>query len=385
MVTTGINEGHEKTATGATWQSDGLRDTDVLSSATLSNFVERAIYNGVVPVTLTDYSQDESGTDRNDPILGNCSVRKNTGGASNSIFVDTGIACLDGGYYSVGSAGAFNIDTASYYNTRFNPGGMILPAAVNEECWVLVIADPELSGTNNIGLVAGTVVDSSTGIYAQMPSSHLIKQSCVLGAARVTYGTPNLVVAAIEDKRVFIRGGPLPLTALFHSDGTASHPVNDYGTSPSLTPGSLPVTNMGTLYSRDPNEHMVLPDPTAVHGYGQTHLFYQADMAIGAGDGGAYQLTPVHRQVKEILSYTAPGGVGLQFTPLPCETDITKHIVTACWFSSSGNHAAPLKEGVHYTIAGKVLTFADLNTTMGPPLGPLGPGDVEVLYTHSGF
>ena len=51
MGTTGLGEGHEKTGTGATWQSDGLRDTDVLSTATLTNFVERGLYNGVVPMT----------------------------------------------------------------------------------------------------------------------------------------------------------------------------------------------------------------------------------------------------------------------------------------------------------------------------------------------
>ena len=56
MGTTGLGEGHEKTGTGATWQADGLRDSDVLSSATLTNFVERGLGNGVIPLTMTDYS-----------------------------------------------------------------------------------------------------------------------------------------------------------------------------------------------------------------------------------------------------------------------------------------------------------------------------------------
>ena len=54
MGTTGLNEGHEKLVTGATWQSDGLRDSDVLSTATLTNFTERGLLNGVIPLNLNN-------------------------------------------------------------------------------------------------------------------------------------------------------------------------------------------------------------------------------------------------------------------------------------------------------------------------------------------
>tara|TARA_R100001230_G_C5687746_1_gene198329 strand:- start:1093 stop:2241 length:1149 start_codon:yes stop_codon:yes gene_type:complete len=382
MGTTGINEGHEKTGTGATWQADGLRDTDVLSTATLTNLVERGLGNGVIPLTLNTYSADSGAGSRNDPISGNCCVRPNTGGATNSIFVDQGTVCLDGLYYSVGSASAFDIDTASYYNARFNAGGMVLPTAANEECWVLVIVDPELTGTNKIGLVCGTVVDTSTGVYPQMPSSHLVKQSVVLGAVRVSYASP-LVVAAVEDKRVFIRGGPIPLTGIMDGADAPSDPQNDYGTSPALLSGALPIAGLGLLFARKPNDHN--PVITAPDGADQTHLFYGSDISLGPVDGGTYQITPVHRQAKEVLSYTGAGAISLALQPLICGVDPSKHLITATWFGSGGTQMCPLQEGVHYTVAGPTITMADLSVTVIAPLGPLGVGEIEFFYTHSGF
>ena len=381
MGTTGITEGHEKTGTGATWQSDGLRDTDVLSSATLSNFVERGIGNGVVPITLTNYSADSGGSDRNNPILTNCCVRPNPGTGTNSMFVDAGVVCLDGAFYTVGSGSAFNINTSGYYNARFNAGGMVLPAGANQECWVLVIADPELTGTNNVGLVCGTVVDTSTGVYPQMPSSHLIKQSVVLAAVRVTYASP-VVIAAIEDKRVFIRGGPIPLTAMVNAAGAATGPINDYGTSPTMTGGALPVGGLGTLFARNPSGHTSLPDPANTHGLNQTHLFYQADIGMGAMAGGSYQLTPVHRQSKEIISYGGPASFTLRMTPLPAEVDPNFHLINCLWVDGSTQAAYPIAQGPHYTLSGKTLTILNLAAVIAPPLGP---GTIHVTYTHAGY
>lgn len=370
MGTTGLGEGHEKTGTGATWQADGLRDSDVLSSATLTNFVERGLGNGVIPLTMTDYSADSGGTDRNNPIVGNCCVRPNTAGATNSIFVDAGTVCLDGAYYTVGSASAFNFDTAGYYNSRFNAGGMQLPAGANQESWVLVIVDPELAGTNNIGLVCGPIVDTSTGVYPQMPSSHLIKQSVVLAAIRVTYASP-LVVAAVEDKRVFIRGGPHHLTRLVGADGNPAYPNNNYGTTPSLNAGNLPISKMGHLFARDPAGHHT----GTVLGTGQTHLFYQSDAAIGASAGGAYQLTPVHRIEKEVVTYGGPAPHTCAFTPLESTVNPAVHLVTCIFSDALGTATMVLVESIHYTVANKVVTF----------VAPASPGKIEISYTHAGF
>jgi len=392
MGTTGLTEGHEKTGTGATWQSDGLRDTDVLASATLTNFVERGLYNGVIPITLTDYSLDSGGTDRNNPIAGNCCVRPD-GGDPKGFFVDVGTVCLDGMFYTVGSASAKDVDTASLYNARFNAGwtAASLPNAANEECWVLVIVDPELTGTNNIGLVCGQKVDTSTGLYPQMPSSHLVKQSLVLGAMRITNGP---VVAAIEDKRTFIRGGPLPLTKMKDASGAGVDPSNSLITTPAISAGSLPITGLGHLYTRDPAGHsppVVAATATQAHGNGHNHLFYQSDQAIGAAPGGAYQLTPVHRQHMQKTNYTGPGPIDITFTPLYSEIDPPGgpfHLMQVTWFSAAGDQSVVLTEGTHYTISGKVMTMLDLATTATNPHTSAGitpNGFLQIHLTHSGF
>ncbi len=53
-----LGEGHEK-KTGSS-QEDGLLDGDVLTSPTLTNFNERALMNGVVPITVNDYHSSNS-------------------------------------------------------------------------------------------------------------------------------------------------------------------------------------------------------------------------------------------------------------------------------------------------------------------------------------
>ena len=50
MPNTDISEGHNKTATSASYQFEGLRDTDVLTTATLTNITENLLGNGVIPV-----------------------------------------------------------------------------------------------------------------------------------------------------------------------------------------------------------------------------------------------------------------------------------------------------------------------------------------------
>ena len=388
MGTTGINEGHEKTGTGATWQSDGLRDSDILSSASLTNFVERGINNGVIPISLTNYSADSGGSDRNNPIAGNCCVRKNTGGGqTKSFFVDVGTVALDGMFYTVGSASSLNVDNAALYNARFN-ASVSLPNAANEESWVLVIVDPELAGTNNIGLVCGQKVDVSGGQFPQMPASHLVKQSSVLAAIRVTNGP---VVTAVEDKRLFIRGGPIPLTKMIAAGGAGTHPTNSMVSTPALNAANLPITGLGTLYTRDPAGHsaaVLAVDPTQAHGNAKTHLFYQADGAVGSGADGAYQLTPVHRQHQQAILYSGAGPMALSFTVLVNEITPGDHLLQAVWFSSNHSQSCNLFEGVHYTVSGKVVTVLDLATTATNPhtsAGIAASGSIRFSYTHAGY
>jgi len=395
MGTTGLNEGHEKTGTGATWQSDGLRDSDVISTATLTNFTERGLLNGVLPISLTNYSQDAGGSDRNNPIAGNCCVRKNTGGTK-SFFVDAGVVSLDGMFYTVGSASSLDIDTAGLYNSRFNPLGVAgLPSAVNEEAWVLVIVDPESgAGTNNISLVCGQKVNTGTGAFPQMPSAHLVKQSVVLAAIRVTNGP---VVSMVEDKRVFIRGGPYPVTKMINASGAGTDPINNLVTTPSLGAGTLPESGLGLFYARDPagSSPPVVASSGTSHGAGQTHLFFQSDQAVGASSGGAYQITPIHRQSKEVYAYAGPGTISLKFSPLPIEVPSLLSVAgytltTAVWSDSTRATSVSLAEGLHFTISGKTVTMSDLATNLvnpytNPPAPIAPPGFVEFYYTHAGY
>jgi len=392
MGTTGLGEGHEKTGTGATWQSDGLRDTDILSTATLTNFVEQGLGNGVIPITLNVYSADSGGSDRNNPIGGNCCVRKNTGGTL-SFFVDVGTVALDGMFYTVGSASSLDINTAALYNARFNAGWTTasLPNAPNEEAWVLVIVDPE-NNTNHMSLVCGQKVDVSGGMFPQMPSSQLVKQSSILAAIRVTNGP---VVTAVEDKRAFIRGGPIPLTKLVRADGNPAYPENDLITTPAINSANLPIAGLGMLFNRDPIRHsasVTAVNPNQQHGAGQSHLFYQGDIAIGGASGGAYQLTPVHRQHIQTWAYTGPTPAPyvaiFAFTPLVSEIDSGEHLVLAIWYAANHSQSCVLHEGVHFAISGNQLIMFDLAVTATNPHTSAGiavTGYIKIHYTHSGF
>ena len=62
----GLGQGHE--TANQSYQTDGLRDTDVLASPTLTNLNERGLMNGVVPIVSNDYN---SGS-RNASQTGNC-------------------------------------------------------------------------------------------------------------------------------------------------------------------------------------------------------------------------------------------------------------------------------------------------------------------------
>ena len=153
MANTNLAEGHEKTAS-STYQNDGLRDTDVLASPTLTNFVENGMGNGVIPLTLNRY--DES--DRNNPISGNACVRPNgTLGSTSELYVDTGVVQLDGMFYSVGSGSVLDIAASTNYHSSYH--GSPIPNGSNaaDEAILLVYVDPRL--TNNIGFVYGSYVD----------------------------------------------------------------------------------------------------------------------------------------------------------------------------------------------------------------------------------
>ncbi len=378
MPSTNLSEGHEKTSSG-TYQNDGLRDTDVLTSPSLTNWVERGNANGVVPITLNRYDE----ADRNNPVSGNCCVRPNgTIGTTKQLYVDAGVVQLDGMFYNVGSAATLDITATTNYHTPYHAAAIPNGTNAGDEAILLVYVDPRLP--NNVGFVFGSYVDTATGLYPQSPSNHLVLQNTVLAAVRVGKGASNPVILAIEDKRAFIRPGPVALSAIEHSDGTEENLRNDFVAG--FNAADLPITNLGVLYARDPSGFTSFPQ-----GSGQTHLFFQSDQGLGltTGGGGTYQITPIHRTAKTpmipyvgptVLNFGTAAPAGLLYKPLQSEEDGATHLIRVDVFDAANGFLGTLVETVHYTIATTTLTLND-PATLGVAYATAA--FASITYTHA--
>ena len=398
MPSTGLGEGHEKTNTG-TYQNDGLRDTDVLTSPTLTSLNERGLLNGVIPTTpnLNSYNA----ADRNNPIAGNCHAKPNGSvGSTKEFYVDAGTVALDGMFYTVGSgpagATAIDITAAGNYHASVHGSPIANGVAAGDEAIMIIYVDPRLP--QNIGLAYGSYVDTATGLFPSAPFGHFTRQSVVLATMRVGKGATHPVIHSVEDKRVFIRPGPLPLTSLIDKDSATDHdnPRNDHISG--LTAANLPITDLGLLFARDPTGHMAgSPD-----GAGQTHLFYQTDVSPLT----SHQITPVHRTAKVRIAWGAPVtltvGVappaGIFYIPLPSTEPNaalgapwgpTVHLIEIFAISMSNPALASIKlvEGAAngYTVTGSPATaLAIAADPAAPPFGGAGYDALEITYIHAG-
>jgi len=376
VPSTNLAEGHEKTSS-TTYQNDGLRDSDVLTSPSLTNNVERGLSNGVLPVTLNRY--DES--DRNNPVSGNCCVRPNgTIGSTKELYVDAGVVQLDGMFYNVGSASVLDISLTTNYHSGYH--GAAIPNGTNpsDEAILLVYIDPRKP--NNVGFVYGSYVDTSTGLYPQSPSNHLVLQNTVLASVRVGKGASHPVILAIEDKRVFIRPGPVALSAIEHSDGTEENLRNDFVAG--FNAGDLPITDLGVLYARNPSGFT-----THAQGTGQTHLFFQSDQGVGitTGGGGSYQITPVHRTSKTpqipylgpvVLAFGTPAPGGLRYKPLLSEEDGATPLVTVDVYDGANLHLGTL-----VNVHGFSLSSGNLTLNAPGAVGLPAAATAVVTYVHA--
>ena len=74
---------------------------------------------------------------------------------------------------------------------------------------------------------------------------------------------------------------------MVNASGAGTDPINNLITSPALGAGSLPTSGLGIFYTRNPAGYSpaIVGASGIHHGEGQTHLFYQADAAVGAGAG----------------------------------------------------------------------------------------------------
>ena len=355
----GLGQGHE--TANQSYQSDGLRDTDVLASPTLTNFNERGLLNGVIPIISNDY---DSGS-RNSATTGNCAC--STSG-SQSIVIAAGTVVVDGVFYSITTA-TLNVAsvTAQYatYNSSTAP-----TLSANQEMILLVYFDPAI--TNNIGFVYGSAIDTSSGAYPQSPSAHLANQTIVLASARLHRNNNQVEIASLEDKRVFIRPGPIPVSSLIDSSA-GSMPKNTFLSG---NQGNLPITDLGFIFARDPAGLGSYPD-----GSGGTHLFYQSDQRINqSGTGGAYQITPTHRTSIKTDTYTgSQKDVTLAYSPLGSQDEAsTKLMEFMIYMTSTPRHIATLVQGTDYTVSANVVTI-------NGSLGYTGtPTNVRITYVHAG-
>ena len=358
MGATNLAEGHLKTATGISYQADGLRDTDVLSSPTLTNFVERGLNNGVLPITMNAYNN----TARNDPTTGNCIVRLNGSlGSATQVIVDAGTVLLDGMYYSIAQTTyTVSTNTANLHSTH-SATAIANPSGTNDEAIMLVVVDPRKP--NNISLIFGSFVDTASGLYPSSPSAHLDRQSVVLASLRVGKGSSAVVIVGVEDKRTFYRAGPYPLAKQIHNNGDDAHLRNDFISGPNVA--NLPLAGLGNIYARDPAAfHTGFP-----HGQGQTHIFYQGDIGSGTlgGGGGSYQLTPVHRTSRwEGMFAALPGGeivfgTTILFAPLRSEEATQPgYLVNIQMYADTvGGLSRILIQGRDYTVAADKIVIAD--------------------------
>ena len=363
MANTNLGEGHEKTATGASsYQNDGLRDTDVLTSPSLTNVIENSMGNGVLATTLNQYDA----TDRNNPVSGNCCVRPNgTIGATSQLYVDTGTVHLDGIFYTVGSAVVMDITASANYHSGYHASPIPNGGSPSQEAILLVYVDPRLP--NNLGFVYGSYVDTATGLYPSSPSAHLVLQNTVLASVRVGRGSSGPVILAIEDKRSFVRPGPLALSNAITSGGANADRRNDFIAG--FNAGNLPIANMGLLYARKPSGFI-----TNAQGGNQSHLFWQSDAGIGlqAGGGGSYQIT-----YSAALTLTFGTANEIIAKPLISEADGTTSLVTIRAYDSSYRLESILIETQHYTVnAGNIVINA-------PAAVGVSGGFVVVEYIHA--
>ena len=401
MPNTDLSEGHNKTATSAgSYQFEGLRDTDVLTTTTLTNITENLLGNGVVPVGLNDYNN----SDRNNPLSDNCHISPvGSVGTTKEFSVATGTVCVDGMYYTVVGGATIDITAATNYHIDYHPGGTaggiggnVAPlangVAAGDEAILLVYVDPR--GPQNIGLVYGSYVDTTSNQYPSTPFAHLVRQTTVLAWLRIGKGASHPVIHQVEDKRTFIRPGPVALSSLIDKDSASDHenPRNDMIAG--LNAANLPITDMGLLYARDPTASNPAPEGT-----GETHLFYQTD----ATPLKSYQLTPVHRQSRAIFAWSGPlvlnygvlPPLGLAHTPLAAiEANPTVpsqpnplRLLTCTFISiAQPDQVAPIVMPADHPLINTVTPTA-LNIIADPGMpvfGGLAYDHVIIEYTHAG-
>ena len=206
------------TAAQNTLGSEGLRDGDSLSSTSLSNLLQGLRGNGIVRLQDTAYGSTRNAVNTQPGAV--------TRATTHTLTVQGGYAVLDGVLYEfAGGPGGTATVTIGTHGT-----GTALAASGEQSMYSVYIASQ--GGQAKIHADGGSPVQTSTGLYPQLPTQFLVDydtggsiandQVVVLATLRCSYnasgGTHKVDVQEVNDKRIFTRSNPIYMTPL--SSGT---------------------------------------------------------------------------------------------------------------------------------------------------------------------
>ena len=207
---------------------NGLREGDSLSSPTLTNMLEGIHGNGII--RLQDGAYDSS---RNETNSGNQPGSMTKHSDIWKLNVQGGLAVLDGVLYEFGGGpgGAGSVVELGTHGT-----GSALGAAGEQSVYVIYVTPKGTDGHLHVSAAGGPPVQTSTGIYPQLPDTHLITNATtnekiiVIGTVRCSYTTTgggsnshNVQIDELNDQRHFISSAArymVPLTASGLDDGS---------------------------------------------------------------------------------------------------------------------------------------------------------------------
>ena len=209
------------TAAQNTLGAEGLRDGDALSSTTLSNLLQGLRGNGIIRLQDTAYGSTRNAVN-NQPGA----VVRNT---THTLNVQGGYVVLDGVLYEFGGGPGGSV-TVTIGSGNLGVTGTPLAASGEQSMYVVYLASQ--GGMARIHVDGGSPVQTSTGLYPQLPSQFLIDydtggsilndQVVALATLRCSFnaggGTHKIDVQEVNDKRIFTRSNPIYMTPL--SSGT---------------------------------------------------------------------------------------------------------------------------------------------------------------------
>tara|TARA_A100000172_G_scaffold32076_1_gene19212 strand:- start:22039 stop:29682 length:7644 start_codon:yes stop_codon:yes gene_type:complete len=202
------------TAAQNTLGAEGLRDGDSLSPTTLSNLLQGLRGNGIIRLQDTAYGSTRNAVNTQPGAV--------TRASTHTLTIQGGYAILDGQLYEfAGGPGGSATVTIGTHGT-----GTSLGAAGEQSMYAIYVASQ--GGQSKVHADGGSPVQTSDGLYPQLPSQYLIDydttgsvvndQVIVLATVRCSYnasgGGHKVDIQEVNDKRTFTRANPIYMTPL---------------------------------------------------------------------------------------------------------------------------------------------------------------------------